>query len=176
MLSNLQSLSIDGVPLKQLTIGGVLAWQATKEAAYENLVPTAIDTDGSIYNGCGYKDGYRVSSSGSIKTADSTSTCTGYIKINGGDIVRVSGITWAGGNYGSSKAIAFFDESFGWLGTATYQSGGYYGICTESSLTYTQTEGITTFVTPANTEIAYVVISGVGSGANMIVTINEEIT
>ena len=31
---------------------------------YTNLVPTSINSDGSIFNGTGYKDGYRLNSSG----------------------------------------------------------------------------------------------------------------
>lgn len=176
IFANVTAITILEGNVTKIEANGAVLWQLAADGS-KNWVQYAIDTDGSLFNGCGYKDGYRVSSSGSIKYVDDSNTCTGYIKMSGGDIVRVSGVIWAGGNDSSGKAIAFFDSSFNWLGTATYQNGGlYYGICNTSSLQFSEADGICTFTTPDNSSIAYVVISGIGEGANMIVTINEEIT
>lgn len=176
-LSTIKALSIPEGVVTKITVAGNVIWQAIT-INYKNWVKYAIDTDGSIYNGgLGYIDGYRVSSSGSIKSSTSYGTCTGYISLTGGDVIRLSGVEWASGDVDSQKAIAFFDSSFNWLGTATNQSDGglFYGICNSSNLKFSEADGITTFQTPTNTSIAYVVISAKGSGTDMIVTINEEI-
>ncbi len=173
--SILKALTIPEGNVVKIEIGAETIWQAI---TYKNWVKYATETDGvTIYNGgLGYKDGYRVSSSGSIKTSTSYGTCTGYIPLTGGSIIRVGGIEWASDDDDSQKAIAFFNSSFGWLGTTTYQQGGlHYGICNNTTLKFSCVNGITTFQTPTNASIAYVVISGVGSGEDMIVTINEEI-
>ena len=176
--STIKALSIpEGVVVK-IEIAGNVIWQAIT-ATYKNWVKYAIDTDGNIYNGgLGYRDGYRVSSSGSIKASDDPKgICTGYIPLTGGDVIRVAGVEWAAGESHAQKAIAFFDSSFNWLGTVTNQSSGglFYGICNSSNLKFSEADGITTFQTPTNTSIAYVVISAVNTGNDMIVTINEEI-
>jgi len=72
----------------------------------------------------GYKDGYRIRSSGAeAEIADGA--CTGYIKVNGGDVVRVTGcdVTKA---Y-NTNAINVYDGSFNNLGqiVANYKSAGY---------------------------------------------------
>jgi hypothetical protein len=57
---------------------------------YKNWVLHSINQDGTIYNGVGYKNGYRVRS-GSAEGADSNASCTGFIPAKEGDVIRVSG-------------------------------------------------------------------------------------
>lgn len=178
--STIKALSIPEGIVTKIEFAGNIIWQVAETISYKNWVEYAVETDGTtIYNGgLGYKDGYRVSSSGSIKSSTVYGTCTGYIPFTGGNVIYLSGVEWASNEDDSQKAIAFYDSSFGWLGTATYQQNGaglYYGICNNTTLKFSCVNGITTFQTPTNTSIAYVVISGVGSGEDMIVTINEEI-
>lgn len=57
----------------------------------ENLVPTSIDTDGSIFNGKGYKDGTRLNSSGVVVTQEH-STAIGFIPAKKGDKFQITGV------------------------------------------------------------------------------------
>lgn len=57
----------------------------------ENLVPTSIDTDGSIFNGTGYKDEYRLNSSG-VVTSQENSTVIGFIPAKKGDKFQITGV------------------------------------------------------------------------------------
>jgi hypothetical protein len=57
----------------------------------ENLVPTSVDTDGSIFNGTGYKDEYRLNSSG-VVTSQANSTVIGFIPCKKGDKFQITGV------------------------------------------------------------------------------------
>ena len=60
---------------------------------FTNALPTATDLDGSIYNGTGYRAGYRLSGDGSVITAaDNTYTLTGFIPVTVGQTVYVKGM------------------------------------------------------------------------------------
>ena len=59
--------------------------------SYTNLVPTSIDTDGSVYNGTGYQEGYRLNSSGTT-TEWAGAVNSGFIPYNG-EVIRVYGST-----------------------------------------------------------------------------------
>jgi hypothetical protein len=153
---------------------------------YTNLVPTAIDTDGSVFDGIGYRDGYRLSSSGSLSAQDGTTT-TGFIPVTGTGVIRMAGIPWipAASADGASRSsyISFFDSKFAVLGSYNVsvvsgnQSNAPRGIVTSATVT-TDDNGVTTFapVFSDASKIAYVRLNGWGSGADMIVTVNEEIT
>ena len=95
--------------------------------SYTNLVPTSVDASGAIYNGKGYKENYRLNSSGGETALNGAVVC-GFIPYNG-QMVRVWGSTAStagtSGNY-----IAFYDASFGKLYVA---SGTTDGVTWESS-------------------------------------------
>lgn len=63
------------------------------EPLFTNVLHTAVDKDGSIYNGIGYKDGWRTSESDGSYKEESGCTVTGYIACNKGDIVYMRGIS-----------------------------------------------------------------------------------
>lgn len=152
------------------------------EASYTNLVPTSIDTNGSIYNGTGYKDGYRLSSSGGVSgTAVEKATHTGFIKFKKGDIIRVLDkggwdyIDGVSGNYFNFYNISDFS-----LVTADYPSSynnGTYGTTetlADGSTLITMFTNTNSSLT-ANTEYYLRISFNPGNGANLIVTVNEEI-
>lgn len=156
------------------------------EAGYVNMVPLSINADGSIYNGVGYKDGYRVRSGGA-ESSLSTSACTGFVPVSGGDVVRISGADFANGaSHGSALNVA--NASFANIGQFSMLSGTY-GIFLESayssyakSSVVEEKAGVWRWVVPpASSGVAYVRISanaengGKANGAKLIVTINEEI-
>ena len=181
-LTGMKKLIFAGVELKQLAIDGVQAWKS----GYTNLVPTAIDTDGSIFRENGYVDGYRNSSSGALKAQANTVT-TGFIRASLKDVVRMAGTKWdatTGYNY-----FAMYDANFNLLDTINRDTGGNGNAASQgwsytskgwltANATHVYVEnGITRFAiaAPAGREYAYIRISAFGMGADMIVTVNEEI-
>lgn len=173
------TISIDSVT-------GTLVISITAVASvgvYTNQVPLSTDTDGSIYNGVGYKDNVRLSSSGSISgTAQTGSVTTGLIPIAFGDIIRMKGATWLGltvsdGHY----YIMFYDSNKTKLdGYACYTvDSSYAGVSVE----YDEATGVTTWDTSKGTSgllgnmpsVAYFRLNALGFGKDLIITVNEEI-
>jgi hypothetical protein len=174
--TKLKKLSIGGVELKQLFINGVQVWKA----GYKNWAHNAIDTDGGIYNGGkGYIDGQRLSSGGTLKEMPN-STATGFIPIKSGDVVRIGGYPW----YSTTSSLNYFNlynSSFGLVKARTSA-----GISTDTSVVSSAViKGDIIEITIANNaNIAYCRVNYYGSnddiinvtGANLVVTVNEEIT
>lgn len=144
---------------------------------FTNKVPTSIDTNKSIFNGTGYIEGYRLNSSGGT-TAQSNTVTTGYIAANGADIIRMKDVSWQPAN--GYHYIAYYDSSFALLGSYSRSDSNLNtarGIVTADSAVTTDMDGATIFnmVFSDSSKIAYVRVNGKGSGANMIVTVNERI-
>lgn len=178
-LTGIKKLVIGGVELKKLAVNGVEVW-----SSYTNWVPLSINADGTIYNGTGYKNGYRIRSGGAEATFGSAS-CTGFIPVKGGDVVRLSGYDVEAAY--NANAINVSDASFTNLGqiTPSYADAGY-GIfasdaafvnhCWKNSVSQ-ETDSVWKWTVPEGAGIEYIRVSGYtgGNGANMIVTVNEEI-
>lgn len=158
----------------------VLLWE--KPLRYKNYIMTSIDTDGSIFNGCGYICGYRVRSSGAVG-AENYSAATGYIPVKAGDTIMFTAGVF--GNWGKSATVRdcihYADDNFNALGSFTTQPA-HYGICTAANSVVTEVEdNIWSVVVPDNDAICYIRISMSGTyedsrhGADFIVTVNEEI-
>ena len=165
---------------------------------YTNLIPTSIDTDGSVYNGTGYLVGKRLNSSGAIVEAstyaDST-LVTGFIPVKIGDIIRTYQLREklymsGSGSYVSSNGyISFFDVNFVKLDQfngSGYSSGAFID-ADNSSWDYDESTKITTVNIAwksGATGVAYFRMSGMFnlvSGENndpgdCVITVNEEIT
>lgn len=179
--TKLKTLSIGGVELKQLLVGGVQAWKS----GYKNWVPFSTEADGeTIYNGgLGYKDGYRVRSGGA-EGENLLTTCTGFIPVQGGDVLRISGCDFASKDNGN--AINASNSSFTNIGQFTMMPARY-GIFNGEYSAYDiqsvveEKSGVWKWtVPPAASGVAYIRVSGQNAsgtypGANLIVTINEAI-
>ena len=154
--------------------------------AYTNRLPLAIATDGSIYNGKGYKDGTRLSSGGGDSSANGMSS-TGYIACKQGDIIRMQGINHdTNGN--TNHRIIFYTSAFAKTSDAIIQAGG-----TMSAQNYAELDGVidgngylTQFtIQPWSTtnsdtsdimqNIAYFRVCGYTFASDAIITVNEEI-
>ena len=88
-----------------------------------NLIGSSIDTDGSVYNGCGYRDGYRLSSSGAEKEYTSSyfeSTVTGFIPVSNLDVLYIEDCYWFDTN-NALNYICGYDSSFNFIGAETSQ-------------------------------------------------------
>lgn len=145
---------------------------------YKNLVYSSIDVEGSIYNGCGYKEGYRVRSGGAeLAVTDQGSCITGHIPVQPGDIVRLTG--WNFSYASVANAVNFYNLNFTNLGQFTQQPASY-GIVQGAIPEITVTGDIYMFTIPDNKDISYIRVTGNDSWGVppqlMVVTVNQEIT
>lgn len=144
------------------------------EDGYTNLVTSAIGENGVVYYGCGYLNGYRLTSSGTLDVGNST-CLSGYIAYPKNAIIRVVGSTAvasAGGQY-----VAAYDTSFNLI-SVKYMTA----LISESSATYEpRADGffeltIDTSNIVAWDNAAYFRVSCASCiGADLIITVNEEI-
>lgn len=159
----------------RILCGTEVLWE--KPSSYTNQVPISIDTDGNVYNGTGYKNGYRLSSSGGESEA-AYCAVTGFIKAKAGDTIRIKGYQWVGSGQ-STCYIGTYDENFAkvYMGNAI---GSYHTATIIESSAYDATTGINTIVLKSGVSYEYIRLSVFYSdhadGANLIVTINEPIT
>lgn len=151
----------------------VISANATKVVSYHNLVPTAVDSSGAS---APYTDGLMLGSSGG--TSDNSGfTTTGFIPFDGGanHIYRIGGEGIAWNTYGCR--IAWYTASYSLKGSVTnYDKIGasiYYPTKVEDA------NAAAAFSTDINVSppqgAAYFRVSAKGSGANLIVTLDEEI-
>ena len=164
---------------------------AVTDLTYTNLVPLSIDTDGSIFNGTGYKDGVRLSSSGGISDLlQANSTTTGFIPFKNTDIIRVKGVITLGAwdNHSCHCYFNLYDSNKAFIGGGSAEIGSAFNsnMASQLSFVYDETTGITTLqiIDPdgntgafraAAKQASYFRLNGVGEGANLIITVNEEI-
>lgn len=152
----------------------VITAKATKVVSYHNLVPTAIDSSGAS---APYTDGHMLSSSGATSEYNHF-TVTGFIPFDGEAIhiyrIGGDGITW--NEYGAR--LAWYKADFSLKGAVL----GYNQI--GNSIYYPtkvdDPNAAVAFSTDANVAppqgAAYFRVSAKGSGKNLIVTLDEEIT
>ena len=189
IFANVKKLLVPEGQVKQIDSGGIVLWKS----GHTNLVPASIDSDGSIFNGKGYRDGYRLSSSGGLSSM-SGGCVTGFIPVRSADLIRMAGVSWyaqLGYCY-----LAFYDSGFAVLGSINmyynadaqkYASTSRgivkqnstsddtaYNYPSESNGVYTFDQYVFTSAADA-ARVAYFRINGYGSGADMIVSVNEEI-
>ena len=164
------------------SLGGIVLDKSESGATYTNLIPTSTDTDGTVFNSTGYKDGHRVRSGGLV-AASTHATCTGRIPYKKGDKLYIYP-AFCGLN--SDNAINFLDASNNVLGQVC-PSGAYYGFCNSTFLP--TKEGICSVLDISNIsvtnidKVAYVRITNglnssrglISSGSDLIVTVNEPI-
>ena len=186
-LSLYERISIGGVEMKTLAIDGVQIW---RQRIFTNQVPISTDTDGSVFNGVGYKENVRLSSSGGISSSAQNGTVTtGFIPFGGDtDVIRIKGVEWKSttANYGGHYYISFYDSDkkhLTYLAAESYDSGDWDHVI---SVTRNEATGVETFDFNENygttnlflqdvRQASFFRISARGQGANFIVTVNEEI-
>lgn len=166
----------------KILVDVVVASEGTTIQTYTNQVPLSIDTNGSVFNGVGYQEGYRLSSSGATK-AQEGSYVTGFIPAKGEDIVRIFGCNWATTAH-AHNYICAYDANFTFIGALATASGAttltVHGTNIGNGYEYDADENAT-ITLAALDNIAYIRINSRGTSTlpvnpeSMIVTINEEI-
>lgn len=161
---------------------------ASKEVNYTNLIHEAVESDGSLLP---YKDGYSLDSSGAEASGYSGLTVSGFIPIGKGDskgtmvstahIYRVAGdgITWPSTE--EHCRIAWYNADFEFLKmvpSKRVDASEYFPSSIEESttaITLKVTNGSGAVVNNVPATAAYFRVSAKGSGANLIITLDEEI-
>lgn len=189
-LPDFKELAIDGIKLVELFINGVKVW-AMK--TFTNQVPISTDTDGSIFNGVGYIENKRLSSSGGISgSAQNGSVTTGFIPFPDGDktVIRLKGVEWlnANANYGGHHYVVFYGADKKVVSTSNHYIESPSDNISHILTITRDANGVETFVfneaygttnvllQNIRNKAKYIRITAHGKGADMIVTINEEIT
>lgn len=161
------------VSIAAVTGDVVITAKATKVVSYHNLVPTAVDSSGAS---APYTDGLMLSSSGTTSEYNHFTT-TGFIPFDGGavHVYRIGGDGIAWNEYGCR--IAWYNADFTLKGSIVkydqLDKSIYYPTKVEDA------NAAVAFSTDANVApphgAAYFRVSAKGSGANLVVTLDEEI-
>ena len=165
----------------------------TPPASYTNLIPTAIDMNGNIYNNSGYKAGTYIDNTDGLTEVDNSSYwCTGLIPVTKGDVVRIKYVfnksTYNDPNNHYYSHLCFYnaDKSFNRFKYLNdflnnFISGDYEwsGTNFEGTLTFTFNGDSSMF---NNAKYIRVSSAFLGNSANVqtsienaVITINEEI-
>lgn len=180
--SQIISCAIPNGETVKIEVNGAVIWELAETEAYKNWANYAIDTNGSLYNDCGYMEDYRLNSSGVAKQLTGA-IHSGFIPVVYGDVILAKGCTAAigsGGNY-----FGIYDENFTLLSiltmsvlsganycSATYQlqSDGFYMLTVDTS------KAGATLLANMKKAKYFRVSFGACEPENFIITVNEEIT
>lgn len=178
------------ISIASVTGAVVITVSAVKKASgYTNLVKSAEDTAaGSLYNGCGYKEDVRLSSSGGVSgTGQAGSVTTGFMKWQSKGIIRIKGATFPV-DTAKHYYVNFYDGTkkflYGVDDNTVHQGTGTEAMIAHS---YDSATGITTIdfsgipdgtgnFQSAVINATYFRINALGKGEDLIVTVNQEIT
>ena len=160
----------------------VITASAVKHVNYTNLVASAVDSSGAS---APYQDGYSLASSGAASAYGSQYTCTGFIPISDGNTAHIYRIAGDGVSFSKTDEydrIAWYDASFALLKNVLpakrIDSSTYYPTTIAESttaMTFKVTDASGTVVSNVPASAAYFRVGATGSGANLIVTLDEEI-
>ncbi len=142
----------------------------TEVVAYTNHIPISTDTDGTIYNGCGYKVDTYISS-GAIGTRTGIYT-TGFIPVSGGDVIRFKNCTITKGE--NNHRFAFYDANKNYIAQAQMNSSAVlqqvYDGTNIVQITLASFGGISDW-----SQVAYMRFCCGYIGEDSIATVNQEI-
>ena len=125
---------------------------------FTNQIPISIDSSGAVYNGVGYKAGYRISTSSGNESAANGMTVTGFIPVPPGATIYIKGIDLSSDN----STMAWYETDF------KFKSGAY---CNN---TFGAADANGVRKKAFSNAAGYIRISG-AFGDNPIITVNEPI-
>lgn len=141
--------------------------------SYTNVLPLAINADGTPYVGTngekGYKTGYRLNSS-RVETQATNRCCTGFIPVKHTDTIRFKNISNPKDN-NINGYIHFYGDDFSSNTGMMYELGG----CWDNEIIPSQVKNVSQGSVNATDKTAYMRISTGIIDDTSIVTINEEI-
>jgi hypothetical protein len=143
---------------------------------YTNLVPLSTNEAGIIYRGCGYRNGYRIKSDGTI-TAFENECVSGYMPYRHGEVLRVVGSSSETALSAAGQYVAVYDSNFNVIEVAlqtTLVSSGKATWTARADGRYELT--VDTSKVSAWSGASYMRVSNYDCvGSNMIVTLDEVI-
>lgn len=95
---------------EQTEIGTVVIGTGSSEPVLINQIPISTDTDGSIYNGKGYKEGTRISSSSGSISANDATDLTGFIPVKMGDVIRMKNVDFKWATVASAGGLHYYSS------------------------------------------------------------------
>jgi hypothetical protein len=155
---------------------------------FTNLVESATDTDGSLYGGKGYKEDIRLSSSGGVSgTPQVGSVTTGFMPYIVGSIIRIKGAEFIGAQAkysGQFFYINFYDADGNFKQYLPAPTLDDYPTVLKPFYDDNGDEALDTSKCKDNSSSSAVNvrnstqfrITAYGKGANLIVTVDEDIT
>ena len=161
------------ISIASVTGDVVITAAATKDVTYINLVPTAVDSSGAS---APYTDGKYLGSSGAPSDMSGFVT-TGFIPFDGGavHVYRFGGDGIAWNTYGCR--VAWYNADFTLKGSVvSYDQLGksiYYPTKVDDAIAAAAISTNANVAPPQGA--AYFRVSAKGSGANLIITLDEEI-
>lgn len=152
----------------------VAAGSSVEVAKFTNQIPLSQNAEGGQYSDTGYKQGYRLNSSG-IETAAGAYFCSGFIPAVLNDTVRSKNIALVTTN--SSTALEFWSSEHVLLqhinGSHLTSMGAYTA---DGDLELELTPGkLASYASIRNGGFAYIRFTSVGWSGNSIITISEPI-
>lgn len=165
--------------------------EAVALPSYTNQIPISTDTDGSIYNSVGYREGYRMNASTGAEEANASYDSTGFIPIGYGSsnaardeqVIRLQGITAA---VSTSTRIFLYKADKSFIGTQYATNfklkadddgtvATLYEADAAGNITYIDFTGITSMMHNQGNDAAYFRISCQNIDGSSIITVNEPI-
>ena len=145
--------------------------------AYTNLVPNskAHTNLSTVFNTTGYMDGAYASSTSPYYGSDATTVCTGAIKAEPDSVFYIKGITMDGSSH---VRVGFGRDSSGAIGL--YKVGQLSAITSYATIetlgdNYYKLTLNASYISANCPGFEYIYLSGIGTGANLIITDNEPI-
>ena len=151
----------------------ITASASVAAAGYTNMLPLAVDSDGSAFNGGhGWTSGYRLNSSGGTTAATNGCTVTGFIPAKKNDVLHLAGIELhkTGSTNDSYQRIVAYDSSFAYIATQNLSSLAWPYELDDNGCFKSITVGT------SSSAVAYIRMSGFTFSDETIVTVNETIT
>lgn len=148
-------------------------FQTTLVPAFEDLLSSATDGDGAVFNGTGYKEYCRWDTDGTTLVDSNYYVSSGFVPVKQGDVVRLKGITFETGD--DNCRVILFDANKNkvtHVNRATMIAGNYY------IGEYGNDEDGCHFTILKTSAVAYLkfTVSRSTLGSNPVVTTNQEIT
>lgn len=154
----------------------VITASAARAVSYTNQIPISTDASGNIYNGTGFKSGYRLSSSGGESTM-AGSYVTGFIPVKAGDGVYLKNVQYEKVASGSltpgNQRVCFYDANRTFLGLANGLSTAVQDRVFDGDILIQFTVKDTGDFEAANA--AYFRINAAYIGEDSVITVNEPI-
>ena len=147
--------------------------ELTSPTEYTNWLPKATTSDGvTIYNGVGYKENTRWSSSGYNETYAAGVYLSGFIKITPGDIIRVKNIVMPYTDSGDANCIVHFYTNINENQVGTHNC---INLKTYSGALFDINNNLIQFTVQPTSQHYYIRIQAASMSSKSILTINEEI-